>query len=496
MTAAAADAPDPTPSGPSDPPLSGPPNRLPTGPPDLPPSGPPNPPPSGPPTGQPRAPAGEPEGGAAATGAVTSGAVYVVGSINTDLVAYVERLPVGGETLFGERFAQFAGGKGANQAVAAARAGATTTFIGAVGDDAYGRAGRDSLEQAGVGVDGLATLPGHASGVALILVDRHGENQIVVAPGANLAFGPEIAPPPQAARGAPAPQGSSAAGADPAGGGGAPPAGLISGHPAPASAATAAATAPAPGVGRRPASPPILLLQNEIAPATTAACAKRWCAAGARVIWNLAPAPAAPPPPELLASVEFVLVNEVELAVLADGGEDRDGGAPDSAPDGGADSSAEGGAEGGAEADAGGISAAAVAAQLPAGPSTTADACAARALALVGGRGGGAPALGNLIVTLGAQGCIWAYRGAGGRPQLHRQPALPVTAVDTVGAGDCFCGVFAAVLAAGATPPTALKQASAAAALSVQREGAQPSLPHRAEIEAALSGHLSSASAS
>ena len=469
MTPAAANASNPAPTGPSDPP----------------PSGQPNPPPSGPPTGQPRAPAGEPEGGAAATGAVTSGAVYVVGSINTDLVAYVERLPVGGETLFGERFAQFAGGKGANQAVAAARAGATTTFIGAVGDDAYGRAGRDSLEQAGVGVDGLVTLPGHASGVALILVDRDGENQIVVAPGANLAFGPEIAPPPQqASRGAPVPQASSAAGADPADGGGAPPAGLISGQPAPASAATAAATAPAPSVGRRPATPPILLLQNEIVPATTAACAKRWCAAGARVIWNLAPAPAVPPPAELLALVEFVLVNEVELAVLADGGEGRDGGAPDGAPD----SSAEGGA--------GGIPAAAVAAQLPASASTTVDACAARALALVGGRGGGASALRNLIVTLGAQGCIWAYRGAGGRPQLHRQPALPVTAVDTVGAGDCFCGVFAAALAAGAAPPTALKQASAAAALSVQREGAQPSLPHRAEIEAARSGHLSSASAS
>jgi sugar/nucleoside kinase (ribokinase family) len=74
--------------------------------------------------------------------------VYVVGSINTDLVVYVERLPAGGETLFGEHFAQFAGGKGANQAVAAARAGARTAFYGAVGDDAYGRAGRASLERA------------------------------------------------------------------------------------------------------------------------------------------------------------------------------------------------------------------------------------------------------------------------------------------------------------------------------------------------------------
>ena len=207
------------------------------------------------------------------------------------------------------------------------------------------------------------------------------------------------------------------------------------------------------------------------------------------MLWNLAPAPAAPPPAELLAAVEFVLVNEVELARLADASENSDAGASDGSSDSSADSST----EGGAEADAGGIPATAAAAQLPAGASTTVDACAARALALVGGGGGGAAALRNLIVTLGAQGCIWAYRGTGGRAQLHRQPALPVTAVDTVGAGDCFCGVFAAALAAGAAPPTALKQASAAAALSVQREGAQPSLPHRAQIEAALSGHLSSA---
>ena len=96
-------------------------------------------------------------GGGAPTG------VYVVGSINTDLVVYVERLPTGGETLFGERFSQFAGGKGANQAVAAARAGARAAFYGAVGDDAYGRAGRASLERAGVAVSGLLMLPDYPS---------------------------------------------------------------------------------------------------------------------------------------------------------------------------------------------------------------------------------------------------------------------------------------------------------------------------------------------
>ena len=103
--------------------------------------------------------------------------VHVVGSINTDLVAYVERLPAPGETLFGERFAQFAGGKGANQAVAAARAGAAVSFHGAVGDDAFGHAGRAGLRQDGIAVDGLLTLPEHASGIALILVDRTGRER-------------------------------------------------------------------------------------------------------------------------------------------------------------------------------------------------------------------------------------------------------------------------------------------------------------------------------
>ena len=307
--------------------------------------------------------------------------VYVVGSINIDLVVYVERLPAGGETLFGERFAQFAGGKGANQAVAAARAGARTAFYGAVGDDAYGRAGRASLERAGVAGGGLLTLPEHPSGVALIVVDGRGENQIVVAPGANLRFGAErIAPP--------------------------------------------------------PATSAVLLLQNEIAPATTFTCARRWHAAGARVVWNVAPAPATVPPPEVLGAAEFVLVNELELAALTGARQ----------------------------------------------PVTGAQDIAAAARALVGGSG----LLRNLIVTLGAGGCLWARRAVTGSVELHRQPALPVTAVDTVGAGDCFCGVFAAALAAGAAVEVALQRASAAAALSVQRAGAQPSMPERAAIDSAV----------
>jgi ribokinase len=114
-----------------------------------------------------------------------SGRVIVVGSVNVDLVVATERLPGPGETVIGGRFAQHHGGKGGNQAVAAARLGATTSFIGAVGDDAYGPAARGALEAEGVDVRGLATLPGESTGVALIVVDAAGENSIAVAGGAN-----------------------------------------------------------------------------------------------------------------------------------------------------------------------------------------------------------------------------------------------------------------------------------------------------------------------
>jgi ribokinase len=117
-----------------------------------------------------------------------AGRVIVVGSVNEDLVVSTERLPVHGETVIGGRFAQHHGGKGGNQAVAAARLGARTFFIGAVGDDAFGRAARAALEAEGVDVAGLFTLPDEATGVALIVVDEAGENSIAVAGGANAAL--------------------------------------------------------------------------------------------------------------------------------------------------------------------------------------------------------------------------------------------------------------------------------------------------------------------
>lgn len=114
-----------------------------------------------------------------------TGQVIVVGSVNEDLVARVPRLPRPSETVTGGTFSRHHGGKGANQAVAAARFGASVRFVGAVGDDEMGTAARRALETEGVELSGLHVVPGTATGVALITVDARGENQIAVAPGAN-----------------------------------------------------------------------------------------------------------------------------------------------------------------------------------------------------------------------------------------------------------------------------------------------------------------------
>jgi ribokinase len=120
---------------------------------------------------------------------VTAGAsdprVIVVGSVNVDLVVTVDRLPAAGETVTGGAFARHHGGKGGNQAVAAARLGARVAFVGAVGDDAFGAEARAALEAEGVDSRGLVTLHGATTGVALILVDARAENEIAVASGAN-----------------------------------------------------------------------------------------------------------------------------------------------------------------------------------------------------------------------------------------------------------------------------------------------------------------------
>lgn len=116
--------------------------------------------------------------------------MIVVGSVNIDLVITTERLPGPGETVTGGRFARHHGGKGGNQAVAAARLGAETAFVGAIGGDSFGSEARTALEAEGIDLRGLVTIDGDVTGVALILVDAVGENLIAVAGGANAALTP------------------------------------------------------------------------------------------------------------------------------------------------------------------------------------------------------------------------------------------------------------------------------------------------------------------
>ncbi|MFD9432465.1 ribokinase [Streptomyces sp. NPDC060002] len=186
--------------------------------------------------------------------------IVVLGSTNMDLVAYVEKPPQRGETVTGREFRTIPGGKGANQAVAAARAGATVSMIGAVGNDAFGTRLRSTLEHSGVNTDHLRTVES-PSGTAHIVVDDEGGNAIVVVPGANgtvdhLVPGDEV---------------------------------LIS-------------------------SADALLLQLEVPLAAVVASARAARAHGVRTI--LTPAPAQPLPPELLAVTDLLVPNEHEAATL------------------------------------------------------------------------------------------------------------------------------------------------------------------------------------
>ncbi|MGX1269360.1 ribokinase [Streptomyces phaeoluteigriseus] len=186
--------------------------------------------------------------------------IVVLGSTNMDLVAYVEKAPQRGETVTGREFRTIPGGKGANQAVAAAHAGGTVSMIGAVGNDAFGTRLRSTLEHTGVNTDHLRTVES-PSGTAHIVVDDEGGNAIVVVPGANgtvdhLVPGDEV---------------------------------LI-------------------------ASADCLLLQLEIPSAAVVAGARAARAHGVRTI--LTPAPAQPLPPELLAAIDLLVPNEHEAAAL------------------------------------------------------------------------------------------------------------------------------------------------------------------------------------
>jgi len=130
-------------------------------------------------------------GGSWASGdKVPPGPIVVIGSINMDLVCRVQRMPAPGETIIGSDLSQLAGGKGANQAVATAKLGAQVSMIGRVGDDDFGSRLINGLQQHKVNTDHVTVTEGTSSGCALILVDKRGENSIVVASGANAKLRP------------------------------------------------------------------------------------------------------------------------------------------------------------------------------------------------------------------------------------------------------------------------------------------------------------------
>ncbi len=186
--------------------------------------------------------------------------IAVVGSCNLDFVVGVESIPQVGETVLGGDLVQIPGGKGANQAVAAARLGRRVAMVGRVGDDASGQLLRQALDDDGVDTDALVTTPGVPSGVALIAVQEDGDNAIVVSPGAN-------------------------------------------GRVSPADVAVAAVE-----------QATVVLCQAEI-PLDAVVEAMR--VAEGITVWNPAPAPTDGVPLELLDSVDIVIPNETELATLA-----------------------------------------------------------------------------------------------------------------------------------------------------------------------------------
>jgi len=118
--------------------------------------------------------------------------ICVIGSINMDLVTVTPRFPRPGETLTGDSFGTFPGGKGANQAVAAGRLGADVTMVGKLGDDSFGSQYRKALREAGVKLDGVGEVPATSTGLAIIEVDRSGENHIIIIAGANALMTPEV----------------------------------------------------------------------------------------------------------------------------------------------------------------------------------------------------------------------------------------------------------------------------------------------------------------
>jgi ribokinase len=301
--------------------------------------------------------------------------VFVLGSINLDAVARVDDLPRPGETVAGLSLELFLGGKGANQAVAAARMGAPTRLMGAVGKDDSGASLKGKLAGYGVQVADVAELSGAPTGQAHVWVSNGGENMIVVTGGANMMITPQQV------------------------------------------AATALE-------GQR-----VLLAQLETPAGAIEALFKAGAAKGGLRVLNAAPA--LPQGAALFPLTDILILNQTELASYA---------------------------------------------RLDHEPAKLEEVSkAARKLMSRPDQ--------TIIVTLGKTG-VAAVR----RDEAFLVEGRKVKAVDTVGAGDCFCGALAAGLAANLDLREAVEQANAAAALSVQKPGAAPSMPSKREVEVFLEG--------
>jgi ribokinase len=298
--------------------------------------------------------------------------VLVAGTINTDLVARVDRAPDAGETVTGSRFDIFGGGKGANQAIAAARSGAATSMLGALGDDDFGRQRRADLEAEGIDTASVPRREATPSGVALIVVEEStGQNRIAYVPGATRTIA--------------------------------------------ADQARSAVERVQPAVILSTLEPPLEALQTLF---------EQGRAAGATVLLNATPEAIGARP--LLGLIDGLIVNEREAADLL-----------------GYPVAAENGAD------------------------------AALALARLG------PNI--VVVTLGSAGAVIAKNG-----ETQALPAPQVDVVDTTGAGDAFCGAFAAALARGAEPVAAARTGVVAGSLATTVPGAYPSMPNRDAIESIL----------
>jgi ribokinase len=382
------------------------------------------------------------------------GDIVVVGSANSDVVLGVDRLPLPGETLAGTGLETCAGGKGANQAAAAARllaagdgAKQRSRFVALFGDDANGAALRSALagdEATGVDLSLSRTLTdGTPTGTALILLLPSGENIIVIVGGAN-----------QSDPGWEAVLGRPRGGSGDGGGAGAAStaaARLLSGGSATASPVSA------------------LLLQREVPDwvNTRAAELARQGGTGGAVVLDAGGAEG-PLPERLLSAVTVLSPNETELARLVAADDDEGLGPPPA-------SSSPAGADDGL-----------LSAETRAWVERAARLLLARLVAAAPSDGSDARPR-AVLIKLGAAGS--ALFSSSSEEEALWQPALrPEGAViDTTGAGDCFTAAFSvARFAEGKSAEEALLFASAAACLCVQRRGAQPSMPRREEVDALL----------